>query len=102
MLEQNFPTYSEKTECDSQLLWGAHKLGRLPGFVYDDATSVPHKFSRSAHGSPVMSHVDDWIDGAQYKQRFNTVFQYFQSRCQHHIHTLVVDDKTGKEKRVVP
>ena len=29
MLEQNFPTYSEKTECDSQLLWGAYKLGRI-------------------------------------------------------------------------
>ena len=72
MLEQNFPSYSEKTECDSQSIWGPYKLGRLPGFVYDDATSVPQKYSRSAHGtqeSPVMSHVDDWVDGAQYVQR---------------------------------
>ena len=49
-----------------------------------------------------MSEVDDWIDGAQYKKKFNIVFQYFQSRCQHHIHSFVVDKKTGKEKRVVP
>ena len=105
MLEQNFPAYSEEAKGEKQAVWGAYKLGRLPTFVYDDARVVPDKYSRSAQGtdaSPVMAHVDDWVEGAQYKQKFNAVFQYFQSRCQHHIHTLVVDSKTGKEQRIVP
>ena len=77
MLENNYPTYSEHTECDNQKKWGEHKLGRLPGFVYDDAKNVPEKYTRSAYGShesPVMSDVDDWIDGAQYKKNSTFCF----------------------------
>ena len=35
-LEKEFPSYSEKTECEGKLVWGDVKLGRLPSFLYDD------------------------------------------------------------------
>ena len=42
-LEGNFPMYSERTECGSaeKPLWGEVKLGRLPGFLFDDVQSSP-------------------------------------------------------------
>ena len=50
-LEENFPTYSEKTECDlngdnmskriEQKTWGDFKLGRIPAFLYEDARKIP-------------------------------------------------------------
>ena len=52
-LENNFPVYSEKTECGSQPVWGDMKLGRIPEFLYADskeeepqldATSFKKKF----------------------------------------------------------
>jgi len=46
--------------------------------------------------------VEDIIDGTVFKKRFVEAFQYFQSRCQHHIHRLVIDPKTGEKKRVIP
>ena len=46
--------------------------------------------------SSVLAVVDDWIDGGTYKAAFMEAFQYFQSRCQHHIHKLV------DGKRIIP
>ena len=99
MLEASFPTYSEATECQGKPIWGEQKLGRLPSFLYDDSRSSDIGVSRLAQtldGSPVMSHVEDWTDASRHKELFTKAFQYFQSRCQHHIHKLV------DGKRVVP
>ena len=109
MLEDQFPTYSEHSEAQGSNTWGAWKLGRIPAFLYDDArtlhsrSSVSLRFaqkasgiSRSAPTMSIMGHIDDWIDGARFKSLFQKAFQYFQSRCQHHIHKLV------NGKRIVP
>ena len=71
--------------------WGDLKLGRLPRFLYDDA--------KAAVPAPA-----GWRggDGAEFKEWFHKAFQYFQCRCQRHMHRLVVDPKTKQEKRLVP
>ena len=100
-LEKNFPTYSEQTECSGTApRWGEFKLGRLPHFLYADASDAPESSTRSAQDrttSPVNTS-----EGAEFKAWFNKAFQHFQSRCQHHIHRLVVDPKTNQEKRLIP
>ena len=100
-LEKNFPTYGEKTECrEGSPKWGEFKLGRLPSQLYDDARDMPDSFACSSIDrttSPV-----DPNGGAEFASFFWRAFQYFQSRCQHHIHKLVVDPKTKQEKRVIP
>ena len=63
--------------------------------MYEDA-------KQTVHGLPDNNNVDHIIDADQYKKKFNEAFQYFQSRCQHHVHRLVRDPKTGKEKRMIP
>ena len=46
-----------------------------------DALYADAKHSRLAH--------DPEDDAEKYKKTFYQAFQYFQSRCQHHIHPLV-------------
>ena len=91
-LETSFPTYSERTECPDTLQWGNVKLGRLPSCLYVDADQQPATSTESS----VMPDIEALIDGAQYKSSFASIFQYFQSRCQHHIH------KEVNGKRIVP
>ena len=99
-LEKNFPMYAEGTECTDQPVWGDWKLGRVPGFLYDDA--------RAATTWPVSATVERntvegcTMDDATFKTKYNCALQYFMSRCQHHIHRLVTDPKTQQEKRVIP
>ena len=50
-LEANFPTYSEHTECQGDLVWGDMKLGRLPQFLYDDAAIWKTQSSHSVQNS---------------------------------------------------
>ena len=85
-LEKNFPVYSEDTECAGEPVWGDVKLGRIPAFLYEDAQEVQSKIR-----SQTMAH-----DAASFKAKFDHAFQYFQSRCQHHIHKI----KNGK--RIIP
>jgi len=100
-LEKNFPTYGENTECqEGTRKWGEIKLGRLPSKLYDDARDMPDSFARSSckrTTSPV--HLNG---GAEFASFFWRAFQFFQSRCQHHIHKRVVDPKTKQEKRLIP
>lgn len=40
-LEDNFPAYSgKKAECERECGWGSVKLGRLPEFLYTDASRL--------------------------------------------------------------
>eukprot|EP00959_Pyramimonas_sp_CCMP1952_P150958 3159070-Pyramimonas_sp.AAC.1 len=98
-LEENFPTYAEKTECSgTDPRWGEFNLGRLK--MYTDSREDPECSTRSAQDkttSPVNTS-----EGDGFRAWFNRAFQYFQSRCQHHIHRLVVDPKTKQEKRLIP
>ena len=84
MLEKHFPTYSEDTECGEHQVWGDIKLGRLPGFLYEDARQVqavePHTY--------LAPSAEQSVDATPYKQRFESAFQYFQSRCQRRIHKM--------------
>ena len=109
MLEEHFPTYSEHNEAQESNKWGDWKLGRIPAFLYKDTWSLQNRCSatlrsaqtasatsRSAPAMSIMADVEDSIDGARYKSLFQKAFQYFQSRCQHHIHKLV------NGKRIVP
>ena len=63
---------------------GTQKLGRIPEFIYKDARTAPEM----VHNDP--KEADD------YRRLFDTSFQFFQERCQHHIHKLV------NGKRVIP
>ena len=69
-IESAFPAFSEKTEALAEQRWGEVQLGRIPAFIYED--------SKGDDDSPIM-----------FKERFNRAFQFFQSRCQHHIHREV-------------
>ena len=101
--EKHYPSYAaEEKTSSSNDVWGACRLGRIPSFIYDDT-----KASRAAQAtdftmSDENTRATQKRDGAIFKERFNEVLQFFQSRCQHHIHPLATDKKTGKEKRVIP
>ena len=69
------------------------KLGRLPQFLYDDASRLGPKESTTTCAG---SAGDAERDATQYKKYFEQAFQFFQERCQHHIHKLV------DGKRVIP
>ena len=106
-LEENFPAYSEKTECvDGKPMWGEVKLGRIPEFIYEDAAN-----DNANDGGVRNFYIDEVLhsitgisnahsaepDSCQaYKGKFDRCFQYLQSRCQHHIHKLV------NGKRIIP
>ena len=82
-LEKNFPMYSEATECKgSKAVWGDIKLGRIPEFLYADASLDT---SRVAH----CAEDDALAEAKAYRIRFEHAFQFLQERCQHHIHRLV-------------
>ena len=53
-LERDYPTYSERTECSSKdkPQWGDIRLGRLPAFLYDDATIHTSQVAPSSHLAP--------------------------------------------------
>ena len=78
-LEGAFPAYHEHTESDTSNRWGQIQLGRIPAFIY--------------HDSRCESDVED---GSTFKDLFQKAFQFFQSRCQHHIH------KEVNGKRIIP
>jgi len=99
-LEENFPTYSETTECTLANKWEDAKLGWLPSFLFEDAQSLARYAETNAcktvESSIVMGDIEDSIDAANYRKSFAHAFQYFQSRCQPHIHKLV------NGKRIIP
>ena len=99
-LEKNFPRYAEGTECTDNQVWGDWKLGRLPGFLYDDARAATNWPASATEERDTAEGCT--IDDATFKTKFNCALQYFMSRCQHHIHRLVTDPKTKQEKRVIP
>jgi hypothetical protein len=78
--------YSEDTECVGKPVWGDVKFGRIPAFLYEDSQEV-----QSEVQSQTMQD-----DAASFKDKFDHAFQYFQSRCQHHIHKIV------NGKRIIP
>ena len=84
-LEENFPTYSETSECTLANKWEDAKLGRLPAFLFDDAQSLARsaetKPYKTADPSLVMGDIEDSIDAAKYRKSFAHAFQYLQSRC---------------------
>ena len=88
-LENNWPRYDEHSEAtNGQRIWGDIKLGRLPSFVYDD---------RSA--SQVLADANSrTLEAANYKAKYLDAFQYFQARCQHHMHPVSQVTK----KRIIP
>ena len=85
-LEAKFPAYSENSEC-----WGDFELGRIPQFLYVDAERLQKEES---HNVPMPKGNN--ASPVQFKAMFKAAFQYFQERCQHHLHKLV------DGKRVVP
>ena len=85
-VEANFPSYSEVPETQGDMTWGEYKLGRIPQFLYEDA--------RRLQADEILSAPTFGTD--EFKQTFQRAFQFFQERCQHHIHKLV------DGKRVVP
>ena len=99
-LERDWPTYSESTECASKdkPQWDEIELGRLHAFLYDDAKTHAVQGAPTSHPVPPgESPVMDAMDGATYKQKFDAAFQYFQSRCQHHVHKLI-NCKRGSQR----
>ena len=81
-LEDNFPTYNETTECGDKQRWGEIKLGRIPAFLYRDSRSSEESSTLPIDDRPTQ-------DAIGFKEKFERAFQFFQSRCQHHIHREV-------------
>ena len=94
-LEENFPTYSEKSECGDDMKWGSCKLGRLPAFLYGEASSASTRSAQAETDNNLVT-AESRREAEGYKAQFEHAFQYFQSRCQHHIHKLI------NGKRVIP
>ena len=90
---KNFPSYSEEAECAEELIWGDVKLGRLPNFLYQDA---PFSSQSLQFSNGIKMDAENLADADKYKGAFERTFQYFQERCQLHIHKLVGG------KRVIP
>ena len=112
-LEQNFPRYAEWQEdktVPENLRCREIMLGQIPAFVRSDATTAPsvsitQLYPQMGQPSEMLSESDKHIlrnrlagDAATFKKKFLEAQQYFQSRCQHHIHKL--DPKS--QKRVIP
>ena len=75
--------------------WGDLKLGRMPAFVRDDGgqnQAMAQGMSEEQRRS-CREQLD--ADAAVYKRRFDAALQYFQARCQHHIHPLRTTKKQG-------
>ena len=66
------------------------------GFLQNVISNLQRQ-NKEVHASARISkEMDDPFEANEYKSMFEKAFQYFQSRCQHHIHKLV------NGKRVVP
>ena len=78
-LEQDFPMYAEHPECDGKPIWGGVKIGRIPEFLYVDA---------SADVTDVRPQAREQ-DTATFRDAFNRAFRYCQNRCQFHVDRLV-------------
>ena len=81
-LERVFPAYREPACSNGHPKWGDISLGRLPTFIYDDAQRAA-----ATVRLPAMSAAR--ADATSYADKFCQAFQYYQSRCQHHIHKKV-------------
>lgn len=80
--------YAEKTECKGgKAVWGDIKLGRIPGFLYEDASLDTSRLARCAEEEALA-------EAASYSGLFEHALQFFQERCQHHIHKLVNGKRT--------
>ena len=99
-LEKNFPAYSESSECSGPPMRGGLKLGRMPRFLYDDARTALHS-SPCGHNEQAAK-LCGGDGGEAFRYEFARALQYFMSRCQHHIHRMVIDPKTKQERRLVP
>ena len=82
-LEGAFPAYSEKTESDTSKRWGELQLGRIPAFIYHDS-----RYKEEANIQPQQEE-EATEATVNFKHMFEKAFQFFQSRCQHHIHKEV-------------
>ena len=83
-LEEHWPTYPEDVQSpvgDKHL-----RMGRLPAFLYQYRSTLAHVVASGVQVGPNIG----------YATKFATAFQFFQERCQHHIHKLV------NGKRIVP
>ena len=109
---KKWPRFDEAEEpSNSQKLWGDVRLGRLPAVVQHDrppplAAGSSCEPGRSATGNSDVPSVSVDLadaerylaDAERYKAKCLDAFQYFQARCQHHMHR--VSSSTGK--RTIP
>ena len=112
-LEKEWPTYAEDTESPHN--GGDFRLGRLPSFLYKDLDTLDNaitdgmciaqggKDDDNAQGGKYDTRSNAKVDNdssrirsATYQSMFTGAFQFFQERCQYHIH------KEIHGKRVVP
>ena len=77
---------------------------RNPPLDTETCPTADLRFTHPGHQNYLLDigNAENIIDAAEYKKWFEEAFQYFQSRCQHHIHSLKRDKKIGAEKRIVP
>ena len=107
-LEKNFPRYAEWQEYDAAegpLRCGDCMLGQIPAFVRQDSHAAPKASLVDLFPSTEDNALDRGTtliareeamrqEGQDYKVKFERSQQFFQSRCQHHIHKW--DPKTKK------
>ena len=88
-IEAHWPRFDENCAAtDGTCVWGDTRLGRIPSFVYDDRSFLQ-----------VQADAESRTQGAvEYKAKYLNAFQYFQARCQHHMHPI----RKATQKRVVP
>ena len=61
-------------------------MGRIPGFVRKDEGCATSAMPRSTATARLQSRAALDKDAEQYKARYDHALQYFQMRCQHHMH----------------
>ena len=76
-------------KAQNRIEWGDVKLGRIPKFVRMD-TRAKLGLQRGHASLKILR-----ADAAEYKAKYDTALQYFQTRCQHHIHPLRAVKRPG-------
>ena len=108
-LEKHFPTYAESQEhqaAGQPRRCGECRLGLIPAFVRRDASSPPGVAFTQLYPTTGCTYpkrtkdverniqVEVEREAKSYKTQFLQAQQFYQSRCQYHIHKM--DAKTGQ------
>ena len=82
----NAPAISSYMSALPGVRWGDVRRGRIPAFVRNDEGCDTSALPRSTATERAQSRAALDADAEEYMASYNHALQYFQMRCQHHMH----------------